>query len=133
MAWMYARLAAGQIEPSARVFDFMTGHPEMIGGTASFDTELMQVMQGRMVSKVGAEGIRCVGVRGERPLGIALKIEDGSKRASEAVMLEVLVQLNLISENELNDLANFYHPVIVNFSGNETGQILPEFKLQKRR
>ncbi len=129
MAWMYARLAAGQIEPSARVFDFMTGHPEMIGGTASFDTELMQVMQGRMVSKVGAEGIRCVGVRGARPLGIALKIEDGSKRASEAVILEVLAQLSLISEKELAELSHFRKPIIVNYAGIETGWIAAEIEL----
>ncbi len=131
MALIYAKLAAGEIAVSQRVFDIMIAHPEMIAGTDRFDTELMRVMSGRMISKVGAEGIRCVGVRGERPLGIALKIEDGSKRASEAVMLEVLRQLDLISKTELNNLNRFYHPTIVNFAGIETGGIRAEFELRR--
>jgi L-asparaginase II len=80
---------------------------------------------------VGAEGIRCVGVRGERPLGIALKIEDGSKRASEAVILEVFVRLNLISENELAALSHLRKPVIVNYAGIETGWISAEFEFRE--
>ncbi|MFQ5709589.1 MAG: asparaginase, partial [bacterium] len=77
MARMFANLSAGQEEATARVFDLMAGHPEMIAGTGRFDTDLMRVTKGRMVSKVGAEGIRCVGMRGKPPLGIALKVEDG--------------------------------------------------------
>lgn len=127
MALIYAKLAAGVSQSANRVFEIMTAHPEMIGGSGRFDTELMQVMAGRMISKVGAEGIRCLAVRREQPLGIALKIEDGSKRASEAVMLEALRQLDLISETEMKALANFYRPTIVNFAGIETGAIRAEF------
>jgi L-asparaginase II len=132
MALIYAKLAAGVTESANRVFEIMTAHPEMIAGTGRFDSEFMRVMSGRMISKVGAEGIRSVGVRGERPLGIALKIEDGSKRASEAVLLEALRQLNLVSETDLNALADFYHPTIVNFAGIETGVIQAEFDLRQR-
>ncbi len=130
MALIYAKLAAGVTQSANRVFEIMTAHPEMIAGTGRFDSELMRVTSGRMISKVGAEGIRCVGVVGERPLGIALKIADGSKRASEAVMLEALGQLKLISEAELDALADFYRPEIVNFAGIETGVIRPEFELR---
>jgi L-asparaginase II len=137
MARIYANLAAGATETAKRVFEIMARHPEMVGGSERFDTELMKATAGRMISKVGAEGIRCVGVRsrpalvGERPIGIALKIEDGSKRASEAVMLETLRQLQLISDGELNALQKFYRPTIVNFAGIETGGIVADFKLKK--
>ncbi|NIR52546.1 asparaginase [candidate division KSB1 bacterium] len=131
MALMYASLAAGKIELSERVFDVMVTNPEMIAGTDRFDTKLMQVTRGRMVSKVGAEGVRCVGVRGERALGIALKVEDGSKRASETIMLEVLWQLDLISQEEVNKLSKYRKPMIANHAGIETGWVEPAFILER--
>ncbi|HEX9652230.1 MAG TPA: asparaginase [bacterium] len=129
MARIYANLAAGRTPTAFRVFEIKTAHPKMIAGSERFDTELMQAMAGRMVSKVGAEGIRCLAVQGERSLGIALKIADGSKRASEAVLIEALRQLGLISESELNALASFLQPTIANFAGIATGVIRAEFKL----
>lgn len=129
MAFMYAKLAEGKIAPTERICDLMAAHPEMIAGRDRFDTDVMRVMAGRVVSKVGAEGIRCIGIRGERPLGIALKIEDGSKRASEAVIMEVLVQLDLIATSELKQLAKYRRPVMVNHAGIETGWIEPNFQL----
>jgi len=78
IALMYARLAAGELPLTRSIFDLMWQNAEMIAGRDRFDTVLMQTTQGKLVSKVGAEGIRCVGMSGERPLGIALKIEDGS-------------------------------------------------------
>ena len=129
MAMMYAKLAQGNIEPSERVFNLMSGNPEMIAGSDRFDTELMKTLSGRAVSKVGAEGVRCLGLRGSAPIGIALKIEDGSGRASAAVMLEVLAQLDLISQAELDKLSKYRKPVFKNHAGIETGFINVNFKL----
>ncbi len=131
MARMYAKLAEGKINFSRKVFDLMSANPEMIGGTDRFDTEIMRVMSGRMISKVGAEGIRCLGVRGKQPFGIALKIEDGNKRASDAVLLEVLAQLDLISEPELDALSDYRQPTIINWAGITTEWISAEFELTK--
>ena len=89
----------------------------------------MKTLSGRAVSKVGAEGVRCLGIRGNSPIGIALKIEDGSGRASAAVMLEVLAQLDLISQVELNKLSKYRKPVFENHAGIETGFINVNFKL----
>ncbi len=133
MALMYARLAKGELGVSRRVFELMTTYPEMIAGSERFDTDLMQATKGRLVSKIGAEGIRCVGVRGDRPVGLALKIEDGTKRASEAVMLEALVQLNLITQSERRQLEAYRRPVIKNHAGLKVGWIAPSFKLTRRR
>ncbi|MFQ5865547.1 MAG: asparaginase [bacterium] len=132
MALMYAKLAEGKIEPAKRVFDLMSSHPEMIAGSDRFDTDLMKVMGDRMISKVGAEGIRCLAVRGGPPLGIAVKIEDGDKRASPPVMLEVLKQLNLISKKEIKELSKYRKPVFLNHAGIETGWISAEFVLQTK-
>lgn len=129
MALMYARLAAGELPLTRRVFDLMWQNAELIAGRDRFDTVLMQATQSKLISKIGAEGIRCLGVRGERPLGIALKIEDGSKRATEAVVLEILSQVDLISAEELEELAEYRTPVIENHRGIRTGEIRANFEL----
>lgn len=130
MAYMYARLAKSKEPLAERIFQLMSQNAEMIAGTGRFDTQFMQLMNGRMISKVGAEGIRCVGVQKPRPLGIAIKVEDGNKRASHAVILETLAQLKLISEEEKVALKAFYKPRIKNHSGIETGFIKVQFKLK---
>jgi L-asparaginase II len=130
MALMYARLAQGEIPPSKRIFELMAVHPEMIAGTDRFDTDFMKVMDGRMIAKLGAEGIRCLAVGGETPLGIAIKIEDGSTRASAAVILSVLEQLELITNEEITKLSNYRTPVLKNHQGVETGRILAQFILK---
>ena len=41
----------------------MTAYPELIGGmTERLDTEIMRAAPGKLVSKVGAEGVYTVGV-----------------------------------------------------------------------
>jgi L-asparaginase II len=130
MALMFAKLAECKMDPAKRVFDLMASNPEMIAGRDRFDTDVMKVTAGRLISKVGAEGIRCLGVRGQPPLGIAIKIEDGSKRASPPVMLEVLSQLKLISQKEIRELSKYSKPVFYNHAGIETGWISAEFSLK---
>ena len=129
MALMYADLAVAKTDTARQVFNIMSSHSEMIAGAGRFDTDLMRVMKGRMVSKVGAEGVRCLAVKGKRPLGIALKIEDGHKRVSAAVLLEILQQMDLISDAELQQLWSYYRPVLQNCMGIEVGEIRAKFEL----
>ena len=60
-----------------RVCAALRERPEMIAGTKRLDTELIRATAGRLVSKVGAEGLWCAGVSGENA-GLAVKCEDGS-------------------------------------------------------
>ncbi|MFQ5651475.1 MAG: asparaginase [bacterium] len=129
MALAYARLAEGKISPSEQVFKIMSANPEMVAGSGRFDTALMRITNGRMVSKTGAEGIRCLGIRAAQPLGIALKIADGNARVSAVVMLEVLNQLQLILPQEFAHLHQFYRPTLINCAGIEIGEIRAQFEL----
>jgi L-asparaginase len=92
----------------------MMSHPDMVAGPNRFDTRLMQLTQGRIVSKGGAEAYQGIGIMpgaigpGSPALGIALKIADGDSRqmVRAAVSLEVLRQLQALSADErtaLND------------------------------
>src|SRR6185369_1230054 len=70
MALMYARLVSPATDldattrtASQRVAKAMIAFPEMIGGSRNrLDTELIRAGQGRLISKIGAEGVYTVGV-----------------------------------------------------------------------
>lgn len=90
----------------------MGENPFMVAGPGRLDTRLMEIAQGKIISKAGAEAFQAAGIfegaiaPGSPALGITMKIScgDQGKRALRAVMLEVLSQLNLLSPEQLNDL-----------------------------
>lgn len=96
MASLYAHLSSGDNLDMERIVRAMTHHPAMVAGEGKFDTELMRLAEGELVSKAGAEGIQCVGRVGEG-LGLAIKVADGANRAKCAVAIHVLKQMGWIS------------------------------------
>ena len=85
-------VAAAERDPSCaagRVTRAMTSAPWFVGGTDRLTTRLMRTTQGRLLAKFGAEAVYCVGDR-EHKLGIAIKVEDGHRRAVGAAVLEFL-------------------------------------------
>jgi len=61
--------------------------------------------------KTGAEGV-FVGIIPGRGIGIALKVEDGHHRASEAVMAALLVRLGAVDAADPRVSAYLYRPDI---------------------
>jgi L-asparaginase II len=114
-----------------RITKAMMKHPEMVGGTGRFCTDFMNVAQGTMFGKLGAESVYCLGDR-ESGLGIAVKIEDGSVRAIYPATLEVLKQLNLITQNQLEELMDHYRPILKNARNEEVGYIEADFQLKEK-
>lgn len=96
MASLYARLASGDNVDMERIVRAMTYHPHLVAGEGEFDTELMRLTAGELVSKSGAEGIQCIGRVGEG-LGLAIKVMDGAKRAKSAVAIHLLKQMGWIA------------------------------------
>lgn len=96
MATLYAQLASGSNLDMERIVRAMTHHPVMVAGEGQFDTELMRLAEGELVSKAGAEGIQCLARVGEG-LGLAIKVMDGAKRAKYAVAIHLLRQMGWIS------------------------------------
>jgi len=96
MASLYARLASRDNLDMERIVRAMTHHPEMVAGDGEFDTELMRLSPGELVSKSGAEGVQCLGMLGEG-MGLAIKVIDGAKRAKYAVAIHLLQQLGWIT------------------------------------
>ncbi len=96
LAHLYALLSAHNQLHLERITRAMTRNPDMVSGDGQFDTELMRLTNGEVVSKSGAEGVQCIGRVGEG-LGLAIKVMDGSKRAKTAVSIHLLKQLGWIS------------------------------------
>jgi L-asparaginase len=96
MATLYAQLASGDNVDMERIVRAMTYHSTLIAGEGAFDTELMRLSDGQVVSKAGAEGIQCVSRIGEG-IGLAIKVMDGAKRAKSAVAIALLKQMGWIS------------------------------------
>lgn len=149
-ALAYARLcdpAAGNVTPPARaeacrtITTAMSTNPDMVGGPGRFDTRLMEVAQGRIISKSGAEGYQGIGLLpgtlgpNSPALGIAFKISDGDlkKRARPAVALEILRQLGVLTDNEIGTLAEFGPSFpIYNWRKLVIGQAYPSLELKFR-
>lgn len=142
MALMYARLVSPPAEfdsktrtACVRIVSAMTGYPELIGGTSDrLDTELMRATKGRLVSKVGAEGVYTVGVLScedwPRGLGLALKIEDGDDhRARPTVVIESLRQLGILANESLEAVSRYAFFPVRNRRGDVVGEVTAEFKL----
>jgi L-asparaginase II len=124
-------------EACRRVVSAMMSQPEMIGGTGRLDTLIMQSLRGRIVSKIGAEGVYSAGVlpspKWKTGLGIALKIEDGDdKRARAVVLIEVLRQLGILDDSNDEKLREYSPLRIKNRQGESVGQVIAGFDLNLR-
>lgn len=107
MAALYGLLASGDNVDMERIVRAMTHHPAMVAGDGQFDTELMRLAEGELVSKAGSEGIQCIARVGEG-LGLAIKVADGAKRAKHAVAIHLLKQMGWISPTIAETLTETY-------------------------
>lgn len=94
-----AREGAGiRQDAMARLTRAMATHPELVAGETRACTELMRAMGGKVAIKTGAEAV-FVAILPEQGLGVALKIEDGNSRASEAAITAILTRLGVLDPN----------------------------------
>ena len=95
MALAYARLGMRDAGSATRnVVEAMLHHPELIAGEGRPCTEMMRAHPGRVVAKVGAEGVYSAALLREG-LGVTLKVEDGHSVASALAIAAVLAELGL--------------------------------------
>ena len=126
MAKLYSILSSSERAELEQISRAMTTFPIMISGENRFDTEIIQASHGLVISKSGAEGIQCFSNVNEG-IGLALKVEDGSKRAKHAVGLHLLKQLDWISELRLQDLQD----KVLNFPESVQIKVKGQLKFQE--
>lgn len=125
MAEAYARLmsaaADGERAPAA-VVGAMTSLPELTSSPGRIPLRIMQATGGRLLAKEGAEGVLCVGDTGG-DWGLALKVGDGTVRATGPAAIEMLADNDLLGPEELTALAADRTPDLLNWQGTRVGGI----------
>lgn len=102
LARAMARFASANPEGDARnramhrLTRSMAANPDLVAGEGRACTELMRAMGGRVAIKTGAEAV-FVAIIPEKKLGVAIKIEDGNSRASEAALVSILSRLGVLN------------------------------------
>ena len=125
MARAYARLAdAAQRgdEIPARIATAIATRPFLFGGTDRFDSLVVEETKGRVIPKVGAEGIHSVAVLDPR-LGFAVKVEDGAPRAQYPAVLRLLQHLGALPDRLPTRLAEYAHTRVRNTRGEVVGEV----------
>ena len=93
-------------DAATRLRDAMMAHPELVAGEGRACTHIMRACAGRAAVKTGAEGV-FVGILPEAGLGIALKIDDGATRGSEAAITALLARYGALESD---------HPVYAKYA-----------------
>jgi L-asparaginase II len=122
-AWSrLARAARDREEVPNRVVHAIATRPFLIGGTDRFDTVLMQETQGRVVAKIGAEGVHSVGIP-DSGIGFAVKVDDGAQRAQFPAVLRVLQILGVLGDSLSPRLEEFLRRPLRNTRGEVVGEV----------
>lgn len=142
LALGYARLLSttrqsetGNPQVRRRICRAMWESPGMVAGHGRFTTDFLEAGPRRWIGKEGAEGVYAIGIRpgrrGEKALGVAFKLEDGSGRARDAVALDILARLGHLGGPARRRLARYVSPVVRNAAGLDVGRIVAEVPLEK--
>jgi L-asparaginase II len=142
LALGFARFGTGvgmgqqRAKAAARIRAAVAAHPYMVAGShrrepmsqaparPRFDTAVMESLGARAFTKTGAEAVFC-GALPELGLGIALKIDDGATRASEAVMAALVLRFLKLEGQEAELLGKLARPTLRNWGGTEVGALRP--------
>ncbi|MGH7658300.1 MAG: asparaginase, partial [Gemmatimonadales bacterium] len=92
MALAYARLAESDDPAAQRIKEAMTAHPLVVAGEGRPCTDLMMAFEGRLIAKIGAEGVYSAAFITDG-IGIALKVHDGDMNSVPVALLAVLRSL----------------------------------------
>lgn len=124
MAWFATAHARDDTMSRAavRLRDAMHTFPEMVAGEGRACTLLMRTMEGVTI-KTGAEGV-FTAIVPSLGLGIAVKIADGTTRASNAAITHILSRLGVLDPAHPAALAYMGGPIL-NRRNIETGMTLP--------
>ena len=110
-------------EAAQSLFQAMIAHPELVAGEERACTVLMRAMEGGVAIKTGAEGV-FVAIVPEKRLGVALKITDGTTRASECAIAAILVHLGVLDRGHPSAL-RYIDASLTNRRGLKVGRQRP--------
>ncbi|MCA9799021.1 MAG: asparaginase [Cyanobacteria bacterium HKST-UBA04] len=109
-----------------RVVEAMTTHPALVGDAQRIDSRLMTVSQGRLLAKVGAEGVLGV-VHRQRQQALILKVWDGRLDIRNRYVVHLLANLQWLDAQETQLLTA--DPALATTQRNDQGQPVGHFSM----
>lgn len=136
LAQAFCRLANPIDQPSVRaaacrrILDAVAAAPAMLAGERRFCTALLRCLPGRNFAKNGAEGVYAVALapdarrrRCPGAVGIACKIDDGSERGYQPVIVDLLWRLGAFGGDLPAAAAAFHELVLHNTQHKRVGEV----------
>lgn len=111
-----------------RVREAMTRHPELVSGDGETDTMIMEETEGRVVAKLGAEGLLCLAIP-EHQTGVAISDTGGSPSGLGPAAIAVLRELELEDPDTLRRLESKLCSPVKSFTGEPVGEVRPTLRL----
>jgi L-asparaginase II len=127
MARAWARFATAiqdEEEQPKRIHQAVMHRPMLFGGSDRFDSIVIEETEGRVMTKVGAEGVHAAAIP-EQGVGFVIKVEDGSQRAQFPAVLRMLQYLDALPATLPPRLEEFRRRPVRNTRGECVGEIRP--------
>ncbi|WP_320199137.1 asparaginase [Agrobacterium sp. rho-13.3] len=128
LAHGFAKMVTGQgletarATASRRLIDACMAEPFYVAGTGRTCTKLMDIAPGRIFAKTGAEGV-FVAALPEQGIAMAVKCEDGTTRAAEAMISALLARYVEKGSAEQSALSSMANRPMKNWNGIHVGDI----------
>ncbi len=122
----YEQLPDKYSDAAKRIVKAIKKYPKVVAGTNRFANRLNNAIKKKLFIKSGADGVFAFAFDNK---GVAIKIEDGSLKSTYPVIIEILREKDIISEEELEELKNYYRPIIKDSNNNVVGYITTDFEL----
>jgi L-asparaginase II len=105
-----------------RLRNAVARNPFMVAGTGRLCTALIGRKSTELYVKAGAEGTYVAALY-ELGVGVALKIDDGAKRAAEVALAAILRYLEVLDDADWEALGDFAAPRVLSRAGDSVGEI----------
>lgn len=116
-------------QAASRIISSIAADPFLIAGTGRLCTEVTASTGGRVIAKIGADGVYCAMLR-DAGLGLALKVEDGDGDSARPALLGVL---DALVPGVVRVAEAFHRPVIKNTLGEVVGRLETRVALERGR
>ncbi len=117
-------LSSERTAAARRITGAMVANPHLVGGRRRFDTAAIEAGRGAFIVKVGAEGVYAAALL-ELGLGVALKIDDGARRAAEVAVTALLDHAGALDDGVRKALAGSLECPVLSIAGKPVGVLRP--------
>ncbi len=124
-----SRMMPEQAAAADKVLNALAEYPQLISGTDQFCTEINRITKGRLIGKLGADGVYCLAQR-EAEFSLAVKTEDGNVDVMPIIVIRALRQTEMITEDEFQALYHLTRRDLTNAAGQKIGEMKAAYHLE---